>query len=306
MTRHAVGFIGTGLMGHGMAKNIVEKGHPLRVLAHRNREPIEDLISRGAGEAASASDLAQSCDVIFVCVTGSPQVEAIVRGPDGIKAGARDGLIVVDTSTSDPTSTLTLADELAALGVRLVDAPLSRTPKEAWEGTLDTMVGADPDTFAAIRPILETWAAKIVHVGPVGAGHKLKLLNNFIAMGYGALYAEALALGQKAGIAPETFHAIISGGRMDCGFYQTFMRYVIEGDRNAHRFTLRNAHKDMRYLASMALSAGMANPIGGAVKDFYAIAEAQGRGDDYVPMLSDVVAALNGTVLTRPAGKEGA
>jgi 3-hydroxyisobutyrate dehydrogenase-like beta-hydroxyacid dehydrogenase len=303
MTRHAVGFIGTGLMGHGMAKNIVEKGYPLRVLAHRNREPIKDLIGRGAAEAASASDLARTCDVIFVCVTGSPQVEAIVRGPDGIKAGARDGLIVVDTSTSDPTSTLALADELAAVGVRLVDAPLSRTPKEAWEGTLDTMVGADPDTFAVIRPVLETWAAKIVHVGPVGAGHKLKLLNNFIAMGYGALYAEALALGQKAGIAPETFHAIISGGRMDCGFYQTFMRYVIEGDRNAHRFTLRNAHKDMRYLASMALAAGMANPIGGAVKDFYAFAEAQGRGDDYVPMLSDVVAALNGTVLTSPAKK---
>jgi 3-hydroxyisobutyrate dehydrogenase-like beta-hydroxyacid dehydrogenase len=303
MTRQTVGFIGTGLMGHGMAKNIVEKGYPLHVLAHRNRQPIEDLIGRGAEEAASASDLARTCGVIFVCVTGSPQVEAIVRGPDGIKAGAREGMIVVDTSTSDPTSTLALADELAALGVRLVDAPLSRTPKEAWEGTLDTMVGADPDTFAAIKPVLETWAAKIVHVGPVGAGHKLKLLNNFIAMGYGALYSEALALGQKAGIAPETFHAIISGGRMDCGFYQTFMRYVIEGDRNAHRFTLRNAHKDMRYLASMALAAGMANPVGGAVKDFYAIAEAQGRGDDYVPMLSDIVAALNGTVLARPAGK---
>ncbi len=294
MTKPRIGFIGVGLMGHGMAKNIVEKGYPLAVVGNRNRQPVDDLIGRGAGEARTPAELARGCDIIFLCVTDSAVVEAIVRGPDGIKAGARDGLIVVDCSTSNPVSTLELAAELAPLGVSFCDAPLSRTPKEAWEGTLDTMVGADDAVFATIRPVCETWAGKIVHLGPVGSGHKMKLLNNFLAMGYAALYAEALTLGAKAGITPAMFDSVIRGGRMDCGFYQTFIRYTLEGDRNAHKFTLRNAHKDMRYLASMADSLAVANPMGSAVKNTYALAVGAGRGDDYVPMAAEIIGDING------------
>lgn len=292
-----VGFIGVGLMGHGMAKNLVEKGYPLRILGHRNRQPVEDLIARGAEERATPAELARECTIIHLCLPGSPQVEEALRGRDGILGAAAPGLVVIDTSTSDPTSTVALAGECAAKGVTLVDAPLSRTPKEAEEGTLDAMVGTDEATFARIRPVMETWAARIVHIGQVGDGHKMKLLNNFIAMGYAALYSEAVVLGQKVGISPETFDSVIRGGRMDSGFYQTFMRYVLERDREAHKFTLRNAHKDMRYLASMANAAGMANHLGAAIKNGFAIAEATGRGDDYLPMISDVVAELNGTKL---------
>ncbi len=134
-----VGFVGTGLMGHGMAKNIVEKGYPLTVIAHRNRGPVEDLVSRGATEAASLADLAARSTVVVLCLTASPQVRSVV---DAMKASLKPGSVVIDCSTADPTVTVEIADELAALGVYFCDAPLGRTPKEAWAGMLDSMVGA--------------------------------------------------------------------------------------------------------------------------------------------------------------------
>ena len=292
MSKERIGFVGVGLMGHGMAKNIVEKGYVLTVLGHRNRAPVEDLVKRGAKEATSARELAEASDIVFICVTGSPQVEAVVRG--GLKDGLKKGSIVVDCSTADPVSTMALAGELASVGVTLVDAPLSRTPKEAWEGALDTMVGANDDVFARIKPVLDTWAGRVVHIGGTGDGHRMKLLNNFLAMGYAALYSEAVTLAQKVGITPERFDSVIRGGRMDCGFYQTFMRWTLEGDRDAHKFTLANAFKDMRYLESMADAVGMSNPLGNAVKNSYALAVARGGAEDYVPMLATAVAEMNG------------
>lgn len=294
MAKPVIGFIGVGLMGHGMAKNIVEKGYELVVLGHRNRAPVEDLVGRGAREAASAAEIGRQCDIVHLCVTGSPQVEALVRGPQGLIASGHDGLIVIDCSTSDPVSTLKLAEELAAAGMVMVDAPLSRTPKEAEAGTLDTMVGADPQVFATIRPVLECWAGVIVHLGPVGLGHKMKLINNFIAMGYAVLYAEALAIARKNGLTAEQFDAVIAPGRMSSGFYQTFMKWTLERDESAHRFTIANAHKDMRYLANMANASGSVNSIQSVVKNAFAAMEAAGQGERYVPMLADFIAQMNG------------
>jgi 3-hydroxyisobutyrate dehydrogenase-like beta-hydroxyacid dehydrogenase len=289
-----IGFIGLGLMGHGMAKNIVEKGYALAVLGHRNRKPVEDLVSRGAVEVKSAKDLAARSSIVFLCVTGSREVEAIARGEDGLMAGLKPGSVVVDCSTSDPNSTIALAAEFATLGADYVDAPLSRTPKEAWEGTLDTMVGASEAVFARLKPVLETWAGKVVHIGGIGDGHKMKLLNNFLSMGYAALYSEALALSQKVGISPERFDSVIRGGRMDCGFYQTFMRWTLDGDRDAHKFTIANALKDLRYLESMADAASLVNPMGNAAKNAFALASAAGGAQHYVPMLATYVGRANG------------
>ncbi len=294
--KERIGFIGVGLMGHGMAKNIVEKGWPLTVLAHRKREAVDDLKARGAKEAASPSVLAESSDVVVLCVTGSPQVEAIVQGPDGLASSGKP-LLIVDCSTSEPASTRRLAETLAPKGVALIDAPLSRTPKDAWEGTLDVMVGGDPDAVKRARPVLEAFAGRVVETGPVGTGHTMKLLNNFLSMGYAALYSEALVVGAKAGLSPAVFDSVIRGGRMDCPFYRTFFQYVIERDRNAHRFTLANALKDMSYLAGFAQALGVANPVGAAVRNSFAQAVATGHGGDYVPMLSDLVAEWNGASL---------
>lgn len=295
--RETIGFIGLGLMGHGMAKNIVDKGYALTVCARKPSAALDDLLRRGAARADTPLAVAKRATVVFLCVTGSPDVEAIVRGPLGLAKGLRPGSVVVDCSTSDPTSTVTLAAELAAIGVTLVDAPLSRTPKEAWEGTLDTMVGADAATMERIRPILTTWAARIVHIGGPGDGHRMKLVNNFISLGYAALYSEALTLAKSVGIGPKRVDAVLRNGRMDCGFYQTFMGYTLEGNREAHKFTLKNAFKDLRYLESMADAAGISNSLGNAVKNSFAMALATGGAEAYLPMLPEYVARLSGVDL---------
>jgi len=294
-----IGFIGLGFMGHGMAKNLIEKGHPLTIMGHRNRAPIEDLVKRGATEVKSAADVAKNSDIVFLCVTGSAEVEALVRRADGLKAGAQKGLVIVDCSTSDPNSTMALAAELKAAGISFCDAPLGGTPAQAEEGTLSAVVGCDAEIWPRLEGVIGKWAAKAVRVGPAGDGHKMKLLMNFCAMGYAAIYSEALAVAQKVGLSPQTFDSGIRGSRMDCGFYQTFFSYVLDRNRDAHKFTLKNAHKDMKYLAAMAQSAGVANPVGGAVKNYYAMAEAAGLAEDFVPMLSDFVAGLNGIALAQ-------
>jgi 3-hydroxyisobutyrate dehydrogenase-like beta-hydroxyacid dehydrogenase len=297
MANGTVGFIGLGFMGEGMATNLLTKGNPLLVMANRRREAVERLLAKGANEVKTPAEMARGAEVIFLCVTGSADVETVIEGPDGILAGARPGLVVIDCSTSEPTTTLRLAERLETVGAHFVDAPLGGTPAGAAAGTLQALVGASDAVFAQVQPLIACWAATIVHVGPVGAGHKMKLINNFLSLGYAALYSEALAIGQKVGITPDTFHSVISKGRMHCGFYDTFMNYVIDGNENAHPFTISNAYKDLRYLASMADSARAVNTLGEAVKNNFAAMAASGDAEKFVPMMSDFIAAQNGTKL---------
>ena len=288
-----IGFVGIGLMGHGMAKNIVDTGYPLTVFARKDSEALTDLQTRGATRADTLADLARASSIIFLCLTDSPTVAAVIAG---LKPGLAKGTVIVDCSTSDPVVTAQLAADMASIGVHFADAPLGRTPKDAWSGTLDAMVGADQVVFDRIAPVIATWAGKTVHIGGVGDGHKMKLLNNFLSLGYAALYAEALALGRKTGISVETFDAVIRGGRMDCGFYQTFMGYSLEGNREAHKFTLSNAYKDMRYVEALANEARVTTTMASAIKNSFSLALTTG-GDgstDYVPHLADFIAKSNG------------
>ncbi len=294
MSKQVIGFIGVGLMGTGMAKNIVTKGYPLVVMGHKNREPIERLKALGATEAKSARELAAQCDIVHLCVTGSPQVEALMNGPDGLIAGGKKGLIIIDCSTSNPVSTKQMAALAEGHGMHFIDAPLGRTPAEAEAGTLDAMVGASPELFNTVKPVIECWAGNIVHLGPVGLGHTMKLINNFVAMGYAALFSEALAIARKAGLSQDQFHSVIGSGRMRSPFYDTFMKWTMNGDENAHKFTITNAHKDMRYLSSLATDIGALHPIQSMVKNSFAAMEAQGYAQKYVPMLADFVATQNG------------
>lgn len=294
MTKERIGFIGVGLMGEGMAKNILAKGYALTVMGNRNRAPVERLLALGASEAKTPAEVAKASDIVFLCVTDSPTVEGIVRGQNGIKAGAAKGMVLVDCSTANPVSTHEIATELAAIGVGFADAPLGGTPVQADAGQLSAMVGADDATFQRIRPVIEAWAARVVHLGPVGTGHKMKLLNNFLSMGYAAIYAEALAIGRKNGISVETFDSVLRGSRMDCGFYQTFMGYALEGNPESHKFTLSNAYKDLRYVDAMAAAAQMANPVSATAKNLFGAAVGAGMGSNFVPALSDYIARQNG------------
>lgn len=292
-SNETIGFVGVGLMGHGIAKNLTEKGYPLIVAAHRNRAPVEDLVARGASEAASLADLAAASTIVFLCLTDSAAVEQVVRG---LESGLAAGSVVVDCSTADPSVTERLAARLAEKGVDYCDSPLGGTPVQAEAGQLQAIVGAAPAVFERLKPVFETWAARIVHIGGVGDGHRMKLVNNFLSLGYGAIYAEALAIAAKSGLSVAQFDKVIRGSRMDCGFYQTFMGYALDGNREAHRFTLSNAYKDLRYVEAMADAGPVASPVASAVKNAYARAVAMGGDgpEDYVPHLTDWVARANG------------
>jgi 3-hydroxyisobutyrate dehydrogenase-like beta-hydroxyacid dehydrogenase len=303
MSKPKIGFIGVGYMGHGMAKNLVQKGYPLWIKGNRNRTPVDSLVAMGATEVGSAREMAQACDIIHLCLSNSPQVEDVFGGPDGILAGARDGLIVIDTTTADPVSTAKLAEALAAKGGKLVDAPLGRTPKEAEAGTLDAMVGADEATYQQVLPVIECWAGNITHVGGPGAGHKMKLLMNFISMGYASLYAEATVLGAAVGIPPAKVRQVIGSSRLTNGFFETFMTYAVDREE-VHKFTIANAAKDLRYVGAMADAAGLTTIMASAAKQYFAQAEASGHGGDFVPSITDRVGALNGLDMAAEAKKK--
>jgi 3-hydroxyisobutyrate dehydrogenase-like beta-hydroxyacid dehydrogenase len=289
-----IGFIGaSGLMGHGIARNLQAKGHPLSITVHRNRERVADLLAAGATQAASFAELAKTCDIVFLCVTGSPQVEAAVLGEDGLLAGARAGLIVVDCSTSEPDSTTRLRERCAAADVRFVDAPLARTPVEAELGKLNVMIGATPETYATLEPVLKCFAENVIHVGGPGAGHIIKLLNNFIAQAICTATAEAFAVGQKAGVDLNKLVALISAGAVNSGIFQ-MMAKSLQGDLGGLKFELDNARKDIRYYTHLAEGMNVPTVVGEAVHQSLALASALGHGRKFVPSLVEAQEQLTG------------
>jgi len=291
-----IGFIGVGLMGHGMGKNLVEKGFPLTILGHRNRQPVEDLVARGAKEAKDVSTLVARADVIVLCVTGSPQVEDLVYRKGGILEASRHGQILIDTSTSQPGSTLRIAEDLKVKGVRLVDAPLTRTPVEAEQGRLNTMVGADEATFKEIEPVLRAFCENIFHVGATGAGHKIKLINNFAAIGQMALTAEALAACVKLGVDPKKYFQLVSTGAANSGIFQMLAGQAVEGNFKGMKFGLANAAKDVRYYTQMAMENGLSGAMAPAVMQTLLAAINLGYGgpEHMVPSLVEAQAKING------------
>jgi 3-hydroxyisobutyrate dehydrogenase-like beta-hydroxyacid dehydrogenase len=289
-----IGFIGaSGLMGHGMAKNLLAKGNGLAITVHRNRERVADLLAAGATEMPSPAALAAASDVVFLCVTGSPQVEASV---EALLAGAKRGLMVVDCSTSEPESTARLRERCAGHGVTFVDAPLARTPVEAEAGRLNVMVGADKSVFECLEPILKGFAENVFHVGGPGAGHTIKLLNNFIAQAICNATAEAFAVGQRAGVDLKQLVSLVSAGPVNCGLFQA-MAKTLDGQLDGLKFELDLARKDVRYYTHLAESLAIPSVMGEAVHQSLSIASALGHGRKYVPSLVEAQEQLSGAKL---------
>jgi 3-hydroxyisobutyrate dehydrogenase-like beta-hydroxyacid dehydrogenase len=298
-----VGFIGVGMMGHGMAKNLVEKGFKVAVLGHKNRKPVEDLVQRGAREARDPADSAAGAEIIFLCVTGSPQVEEIVYGARGLRGATKSGQIIVDCSTSEPTSTDRIREDFAKDGIAFVDAPLARTPKEAELGKLNVMVGAEPDVFARIKPALEAFAENIFHVGGPGRGHVLKLLNNFLALGQAALIAEVLVAGARAGADLEQLYKVVSVGGANSAIFQMLVPNILKGDDSGLPFLLRLAQKDLRYYTHLTEALGLPSQLGESVHQAYVQASALGYGDRMVGGLIRAQEQITGTkIKTSAAG----
>ncbi|MFN0183959.1 MAG: NAD(P)-dependent oxidoreductase [Aquabacterium sp.] len=292
-----IGFIGaSGLMGHGMARNLIAKGHAVALTVHRNRERVADLLAAGATEVADAATLARRCGLVFICVTGSPQVEAVVLGASGLLAGAAPGLRIVDCSTSEPDSSARLREHCAAQGVRFIDAPLSRTPVEAEAGRLNVMVGAEADDFAAVEPVLRAFAENVFHMGAPGAGHIIKLLNNFIAQAICTATAEAFAVGQRSGVDVRKLVDLISAGPVNNGLFQA-MAKTLTGQMDGLKFELDNARKDVRYYTHLAEGLGAPSIVGEAVHQSLALASALGHGRKYVPSLVEAQEQLTGAKL---------
>jgi 3-hydroxyisobutyrate dehydrogenase-like beta-hydroxyacid dehydrogenase len=280
-------------MGHGIAKNLRARGYPLALTVHRNRDRVADLLAAGATEVADAAALAREADIVFICVTGSPQVEAVVSGPNGLLAGARRGLTIIDCSTSEPASTAMLRERCDALGVTFVDAPLARSPEAAELGTLNVMVGASGATYDALLPVLTCFAETVLHAGEPGAGHVLKLLNNFVAQAVCTATAEAFGVGQRAGIDLRQLVAVISAGPVNSGVFQA-MAKTLDGDLAGLRFGLDNARKDVRYYTHLAESLNMPSVVGEAVHQSLALASALGYGTKFVPSLVEAQEQLGG------------
>jgi 3-hydroxyisobutyrate dehydrogenase-like beta-hydroxyacid dehydrogenase len=294
-----IGFIGaTGMMGHGMAKNLLARGHGLQITLHRNRDRAADLLAAGAVEAPTPAELARSCGIVFVCITGSPQVEAVVAGAQGLLAGARPGLVIVDCSTSEPDSTTRLREQCAALATTLVDAPLARSPVEAEAGRLNVMVGADDATFGRLEPILRCFAENVIHVGGPGSAHIVKLLNNFIAQAICTATAEAFAVGQRAGVDLAKLVEIVSAGVVNSGLFQA-MAKTLHGQLDGLKFELDNARKDVRYYTHLAESLALPSIVGEAVHQSLALASALGYGQKFVPSLVEVQERLSGVQIVR-------
>jgi 3-hydroxyisobutyrate dehydrogenase-like beta-hydroxyacid dehydrogenase len=292
--KQMIGFIGIGMMGHGMAKNLLAKGYPLTFKVNRNRDNLADLVAAGAQEAKSNADCARAADILFLCVTGSPQVEEIVYGAGGLMEAARPGLLVVDTSTAEPASGAKVRADLAKKGVKMIDAPLARTPKEAEEGRLNTMVGADPEDFAAIEPVLKAFCENIFHVGPPGHGHVLKLVNNMMAMSFAAAIAEAFAVGAKAGLDLNRLYDVVSVGGVNCGIFQMMATKTLkEGDVTGFKFGISNAQKDLRYYTHLAEMLPVSSFMGEAAHQSFVQAANLGFGGKLIASLFEAQEKIN-------------
>jgi len=284
-----IGMIGIGLMGHGIARNILRHGYLLSMVEHPGNQPLDDLKTAGARVCESTATLAADSEVVILCVTGSAQVEAVVLDEGGLVQAIRPGTIVIDCSTALPSSTERVARAVQDAGGRFLDAPMTRTPKEAAEGRLNLLVGGDAELFNEMRPLLSTFAENITHVGPVASGHRMKLLHNYVSLGTVALLAEAAACALRARIAPEVFIEVLAKGGGGGTALERIRPYLLARDPSALKFAMSNAQKDLSYYNRMAEQAGAVHDIGQAVLDTFTDAARIGA-DRPVPELVSILA----------------
>ena len=286
MTTHGkIGMIGIGMMGHGIASNLLKHGHPLTVLEHPGNQPLDALLTAGARTVSNAKALAEQVDVIILCVTGSPQVEAVLLGEQGVLQGLKADSIVIDCSTAIPTSTEKIAAQVQAHGGRFLDAPMTRTPKEAAEGRLNLLVGGDAELFATCHPLLSCFAENIVHTGPVGSGHRMKLLHNYVSLGTVTLLAEAAACAQLSGVNAQTFVDVLAMGGGWGAALERLKPTLANGDTSGLRFSMSNALKDLSYYNQMALDTQADRTVAEAVKNTLQTACQEGDPQALVPDL---------------------
>lgn len=286
MTKQKIGFIGLGLMGNAMVQRLQSLDYPLTVIANRSRTNVEAAVAKGASEAKTARELTEVSDIIMLCMDTSASVESRMRGDNGVIAGLAEGKTVIDFGTSLPASTRSLGAEVADMGAAYLDAPLGRTPAHAVDGLLNIMAAGDRQAFDDVEAVLKDLGENVFHLGPLGAGHTAKLINNFFGMTIANSMSEAFAMADLAGIDRQMLYDVMSAGPLHCGMMDFVKAYAVDNDPTKLEFAIKNARKDVGYYATMADDAGVPSLMSQGAKQALTIAMTQGRGE---AMVSEMV-----------------
>ncbi|WP_342077622.1 NAD(P)-dependent oxidoreductase [Yoonia sp. SS1-5] len=292
MEKPRIGFIGLGLMGSAMVNRLQDLDYAVTVTANRSRTNVDAAVARGATEVATARDVAAASDIVMLCVDTSASVEGRMRGPDGIIAGLKPGAVVVDFGTSLPASTRALAGEVADAGGTMLDAPLGRTPSHALDGQLNIMTAGGPDGFAKAKSVLEDLGENVFYLGESGAGHTIKLMNNFFGMTVANAMAEAFAMADTAGVDRKMLYDVIAAGPLHSGMMDFVKAYGVDGNPDMLAFSIRNAAKDVGYYSQMAEAAGVQSIMSTGTLKALGTATEDGRGDQMVSQMVDFFADL--------------
>ncbi len=277
-------------MGAAMVGRLQDKGYSLTVLGHRSRPRIDAAVAAGATEAANGRAVAEAADIVMLCMDTSASVEGRMRGPDGVIAGLSAGKVVIDFGTSLPGSTQALGAEVAQTGACYMDAPLGRTPSHAKDGLLNIMAAGERAVFDGVKPVLDDLGENVFHLGPLGAGHTIKLINNFFAMTTANAMSEAFAMADRAGVPRQGLYDVMSAGPLHSGMMDFIKAYAVDGDPEKLAFSIRNAAKDVGYYVQMAEGLGADSIMSACANRALSAAVEAGRGDDLVPQMVEFYA----------------
>lgn len=291
-----IGFIGLGTMGASMAAHVVATGESVTVW---NRTPgrAGTLVAAGAVEAATPSDVGRASDVVLVCVSDTPDVEAVLFGDDGVAAGLAPGGLIVDHSTIAPAAARTFAARLAEGGLRLVDAPVSGGSEGARQGTLTIFCGGDDADVERARPIIARYGRTITHVGPIGAGQAVKAVNQVVIAGGYLAVAEGIILAVQAGLDPDQVVAAIGGGAAASWILTNRSGRMI-ADSYPLGFKTRLHLKDLRIALDLGRELGVAMPVAALVAQLETGLVAQGFGDEDMSNVARAIRKLSATPTT--------
>jgi len=288
-----IGFIGLGIMGRPMARNLLKAGHNL-VVHSRSRGPVEEIVRAGAKEAASAKDVASKSDVLITMLPNSPEVEQVALGQGGIIEGARNGLTYADMSTISPIVSQKVGKALEAKGVRMLDAPVSGGEKGAVDGALSIMVGGEKAVFDAVLPIFQAMGKTITLLGPLGFGGFTKLANQIIVAGNLTALAEALTLGRKAGLDRDLLLTALAGGLAGSRCLdQKRPNYLANSYQPGFKIDLH--YKDLGLIMESARVLGVPLPATAAIQELFNAMRVKGRGgldhSGIITLLEDLAGA---------------
>jgi len=285
-----IGFIGLGVMGEPVCRNLARKSGVPVLAFDQSAAPLERLAAHGVRAAASLTEIAQSCDAIFLALPSGEIVDGLARAPGGLLEHARPGQVILDLSTSPVDLTRRLHQDFAAKGAQFVDTPMARTRAAAEAGTLSIMVGGDAAVFERVRPLISTFAEEITLCGPVGSGQVVKILNNMVLFETVAALSEARGIARRAGVDPKVLLETFTRGSADSFALRNHgMKAMLPGEFPEKAFSVEYANKDLRYALQLAQQTGIEATGARNVEAWFAKAAAQGDKDRYWPVISRVI-----------------